>query len=423
MESQQKSPTTTISRKKPKGPLTAVDVRARTEPGYHPDKDGLYLSVSRSGTKSWIFKYNFQGSRHEIGLGSVKAVSLSIARQKSLDLRRQILAGVNPIHTKKAQKQEDNTAKARLMTFGECATAYIKAHKVSWKNSKHVQQWENTIDTYASPVIGHLPVADVDTTLIMKILEPIWKSKTVTATRVRARIENVLDWARVAEYRTGENPARWKGHLDVMLAAPSKVSKTNHFAALPWTEIASFLTALREQVGTSARAVEFAILTSTRSGEVRSATWDEINLDGAVWTIPASRMKAGKEHRVPLSKQAISLLNAMPRQGLYVFPGTKENKPLSDMSLSAVLRRMKKDSVTVHGFRSTFRDWCAEHSNFPRAVAEHALAHKLPDKTEAAYQRGDLLTKRVALMQAWADYCDKKPSQSDTTSPSTATNT
>ena len=407
------STNTKRNRKKPDGPLTALDVRARSEPGYHPDKDGLYLSISKSGAKSWIFKYDFQGKRHEIGLGSVKAVSLSHARQKTLECRRQILEGINPLLAKIKAKQQSALERARTVTFDECAAAYIKAHKETWKNPKHVQQWENTLETYASPVIGQLSVAGVNTSMIVRILNPIWKSKTVTAIRVRARIERVLDWARVAGYRTGDNPARWKGYLDKMLAAPNKVAKTNHFAALPWPEIATFMTVLRQQQGISARAVEFAILTATRSGEVRCATWSEINTDEAVWTIPAQRMKAGKKHRVPLSAQALSLLKAMPQVNEYIFPGSKEGKPLSDMSLTAVLRRMGRKDITVHGFRSTFRDWCAEFSDFDRTVAEHALAHKLPDKTEAAYQRGDMLGKRAALMTAWADYCDEKQSNSN----------
>ncbi len=389
--------------------LTALQISRLTEPGYFTDGGGLYLSVSKTGTKSWIFRYDWQGKRHEMGLGSLKTVLLQTARTKARDCRQQILDGINPLVAKRATRRASALERARAITFDQCATAFIAAHRDGWKNPKHIKQWENTLTDYASPKVGKLSVADVDTALVRKILEPIWKTKTVTAKRLRARIENILDWATVAGYRTGDNPARWKGHLDKMLAAPGKVAKTAHFAALPWSEVGQFMVDLRQQQGIAARGVELAILTAARSGEIRGATWAEIDLDGALWTIPADRMKAGREHRIPLSKQAVALLNALPRNGEFVFPGAKakDGKPLSDMSLTAVLRRMKRGDITVHGFRSTFRDWCAEASNFPRAVAEHALAHKLPDKTEAAYQRGDLLTKRVALMTAWANYCDR----------------
>ncbi len=387
--------------------LTALQIGRLTEPGYFADGGGLYLAVSKTGAKSWIFRYDWLGNRHEMGLGSLKTVLLQTARTKARDCRQQLLDGINPLAAKRATRQASALERARNITFDECAKSFIAAHRDSWKNPKHIKQWENTLTDYASPTVGKLAVADVDTGLVRKILDPIWKEKTVTAKRLRARIESILDWAKVAGYRTGDNPARWKGHLDKMLAAPGKVTKAGHFAALPWTEVGQFMVELRQQQGIAARGLEMAVLTAARSGEIRGATWAEIDLDGALWTIPAERMKAEREHRIPLSKQAVTLLKAMPRNGALVFPGAKEGKSLSDMSLTAVLRRMKRSDITVHGFRSTFRDWCAEASNFPRAVAEHALAHKLPDKTEAAYQRGDLLTKRISLMTAWANYCDR----------------
>ena len=387
--------------------LTALQIGRMTQKGYFADGGGLYLVIKSTGGKSWVFRYDRQGKRHEIGLGGLKTVSLQTARTVARECRQQIIDGIDPLVARQASLQATALEAARAVTFDECVKSFVKAHRDSWKNAKHIQQWENTLRDYASPKIGKLSVAAVDTTLVRQILDPIWKSKTVTAKRVRARIEAVLDWAKVAGYRTGDNPARWKGHLDVMLASPSKVTKAGHFAALPWGEVGKFLADLRRQDGIAARGVELAILTATRSGEIRGATWDEFDLDAALWTIPATRMKAGKEHRVPLSKQAVSLLEKIPRNGDYVFHGAKQGKPLSDMSLTAVLRRMGRDDITVHGFRSTFRDWCAEASNFPRTVAEHALAHKLPDKVEAAYQRGDLLAKRTSLMTAWANYCDR----------------
>ncbi|MCF8177313.1 MAG: site-specific integrase, partial [Sulfuritalea sp.] len=305
--------------------------------------------------------------------------------------------------------------RAKAMTFDQCATAYISAHRSGWKNEKHIGQWENTLEAYASPIIGALPVAEVDTALVVKVLGPIWETKTETATRLRGRIEKILDWATVSKYRQGENPARWRGHLENLLANPNKIAKVAHHPALPWREICGFMVELRKQIGTAARALEFTILTAARSGEVRGATWAEIDLDAGLWVVPAERIKMGKEHRVPLTASAIALLNELPREGDLVFPGAKENTALSDMSLTAVLRRMKRTDITVHGFRSTFRDWCAESTNFPREVCEHALAHSLPDKVEAAYRRGDLLDKRVQLMKAWADYCAKPQAEASVT--------
>jgi integrase len=295
---------------------------------------------------------------------------------------------------------------AERVTFDECASAYIYAHRGSWKSAKHAAQWETTIAAYVSPIIGALPVAEVDTALVVKVLRPIWTTKTEIATRLRGRIESILDWATTHKFRRDENPARWRGHLESLLANPNKIAPVNH-PALPWREIGAFMTELRKREGVSARAIEFAILTVCRSGEVRGARWSEIDLDAKLWTIPGERMKAGKEHRVPQSTSAVAILAAIERHDGLVFPGRDKDALLSDMSLTSVLRRMERTDITVHGFRSTFRDWCSEYGKnaFSREVCEHALAHGLLDKVEAAYRRGDLLEKRVTLMQAWADYC------------------
>ena len=388
--------------------LSALGVSKMTKPGYYGDGAGLYLQVSASGSKSWIFRFTLARKQREMGLGAVHTVDLALARAKAKECRLLLLAGKDPLEARKAASLTDALERARMITFDQCAAAYIAAHRGTWKNAKHITQWENTLATYATPIIGALPVAAVDTALVVKVLGPIWQDKTETATRLRGRIESILDWATTSKYRQGENPARWRGHLDNLLAAPSKIAPVKNHPALPWQEIGAFMADLRGREGIAARGVEFAILTATRSGEVRGAAWTEIDRAAKIWTIPGERMKAGREHRVPLSTSALALLDAMPRLGAIIFPGRKRDTQLSDMSLTAVLRRMERNDITVHGFRSTFRDWCAESvgNSFPREVCEHALAHSLPDKVEAAYRRGDLLEKRIVLMQAWADYCE-----------------
>lgn len=391
--------------------LTPLTVSKATKPGYFGDGAGLWLQVSKSGSKSWIFRFTLAGKQREMGLGAVHTVTLPEARAKAKECRLLLLDGKDPLDTRKATVLVQALERAKMMTFDQCATAYIAAHRGGWKNAKHVSQWENTLQTYASPIIGALPVAAVDTALVVKVLSPIWQGKTETATRLRGRIESILDWATVSKYRQGDNPARWRGHLENLLANPHKLAKVEHHPALPWQDMGAFMAALRKQEGIAAKAVEFAILTAGRSGEVRAASWAEIDFDASIWTVPAEHMKMNREHRVPLSTAAVALLKAMPRMGELIFPGAKEGKPLSDMSLTSVLRRMERRDITVHGFRSSFRDWCAESvaNAFPREVCEHALAHSLPDKVEAAYRRGDLIEKRVLLMQAWADYCATIP--------------
>jgi len=321
-----------------------------------------------------------------------------------------LLDGVDPISERDGLKTADRLAKARSITFDQCAAAFIKSHRKGWRNKKHAEQWQNTLATYCTPVFGSLPVQSVDTGLVIKVLEPIWPEKTETASRVRGRIEKVLDWAKVRGYRDGENPARWRGHLDKLLPKRHDVQKVEHYAALPYVEIGAFLQSVREQEGNAARALELVILTAARTSEVINARWDEIDLDAKVWTIPPERMKSKREHRVPLSDAAVKVLKIMQdrAEGDYVFAGMKPDKPLSNMSLLALIERMGRADLTVHGFRSTFRDWAAETTNFPRDVAEAALAHVLGDKTEAAYRRGDLFEKRRKLMQAWAEQCNRK---------------
>ncbi len=397
--------------------LTPLAVSKATKPGYFGDGAGLWLQVSKSGSKSWIFRFTLAGKQREMGLGAVHTVSLPEARAKAKECRQLLLDGKDPLDTRKASVLAEALERAKMMSFDQCATAYIAAHRGGWKNAKHVSQWENTIKTYASPIIGALPVAAVDTALVVKALSPIWQDKTETATRLRGRIESILDWATVSKYRQGDNPARWRGHLENLLANPHKLAKVEHHPALPWQNMGAFMVALRKREGIAAKAVEFAILTAARSGEVRAATWAEIDFDAAIWTVPAEHMKMNREHRVPLSEAAVALLKAMPRMGQLIFPGAKEGKPLSDMSLTSVLRRMERRDITMHGFRSSFRDWCAESvaNAFPREVCEHALAHSLPDKVEAAYRRGDLLEKRILLMQAWAKYCAQPATASSVT--------
>lgn len=387
--------------------LSALVVSKLGKPGHYCDGNGLWLQVSPSGTKSWVFRYDFAGHRHELGLGALSLVSLAEARQAAQAQRELLHAGRDPLAERQQALAARRAEQARTLTFQQCAAKYIAAHRAAWRSAKHAKQWETTLATFAMPTIGELAVSAVDTQLVLDILEPIWQTHTETAARLRGRIEAVLDWATVRGYRQGENPARWRGHLAQLLAAPRKVARVVNYAALPWAEAPGFMAQLRRMEGVSPQALAFLILTAARSAEVRGATWDEIDLDAAVWSLPATRMKAGRAHRVPLSPSALALLRAQPGGGAQVFPG-KRGGPLSDMTLTAVLRRMGRSEITVHGFRSTFRDWCAEYvpNAFPREVCEYALAHYVSDKVEAAYRRGDLLDKRRALMDAWAAFLD-----------------
>jgi integrase len=397
--------------------LSPLEVSKKTRPGYYGDGAGLWLQVSLTGTKSWIFRFTFGGKQREMGLGAFHTVSLADARAKARECRLALRDGNDPLEQRKAARLAVALDRARMVTFDQCAAAYIAAHRASWRNPKHASQWENTLATYAGPVVGALPVAEVDTPLVVKVLSPIWHTKTETAVRLRGRIENILDWATVSKYRVGDNPARWRGHLENLLADPNKIAPVEHHPALPWQETGAFMAELRKCPGIAPRALEFLILTNLRSGSVRGARWDEIDFDARVWTVPGDRMKGGKEFRVPLSSAALALLDSLPRSNVLIFPGRKADRPQSDMTLTAVLRRMGRDDVSVHGFRSTFRDWSSEavSNSFPHEVIEQAMSHTLPNKVEAAYRRGDLLAKRAMLMEAWATYCTTIPTPANVT--------
>lgn len=381
--------------------------QGKSVPGTYHDGGGLYLQISKSQGASWLFRYMYKGVARGMGLGPLAFVSLKEARIKSQECRILLWKDTDPLESRKQQAQAGQPETATGGTFKDCALAYVGAHRSGWKNAKHADQWKNTLETYAYPVIGDLPVAQVDIALVKKILEPIWRTKTETASRLRGRIESILDWATVHGYRTGDNPARWRGRLDILFPRQSRVATVQHHPALPYAEIATFMSDLGKQDGVAAVALEFLILTATRTSEVINSTWSEINLDQAVWTIPRARMKAGKEHRIPLSAPTLALLAKMKDEsdGDHVFPGRQRNKPLSNMAMLQLLKRMGRTDLTAHGFRSTFRDWSAECTNHPREVQEAALAHTLVNKTEAAYQRGDLFEKRVLLMRDWAIYC------------------
>lgn len=391
--------------------LTALEVQRIKTPGRNAvgGVAGLHLQVLPSGARIWVMRVVIGGKRRDMGLGGFPDVPLAAARERARAARESIANGIDPIAERQAKQSALIAQRASALTFSECATQYIAAHESGWKNAKHAAQWRTTLDTYAAPIIGTLGVRDVALPHVLQVLEPIWKVKPETAARLRGRIESVLDWATVRGYREGQNPARWKGHLDKLLPARSKVAAVKHHEALPYAELGDFMAALRRQAGVSALALQFAILTAARSGEVRGAQWSEFDLKARVWTIPAARMKAGKEHRVPLSSAVIAVLGALPRfaESGFVFPNRK-GEALSDMSLTAVLRRMGKP-VTAHGFRSTFRDWAGETTAYAREVIEHALAHQLKDKAEAAYQRGDLFDKRRRLMDDWAAFCEAAP--------------
>ncbi|MBE0625476.1 MAG: integrase arm-type DNA-binding domain-containing protein [Burkholderiales bacterium] len=406
--------------------LTAMEIK-HAKPGNYIDGNGLYLQVSKSGTKSWIYRYQINGKRREMGLGAVDTVPPSAARAKAAELKSLASKGIDPIeqrrkeHAAAAAKQAEQKSEADKSshTFAVVAEEYIDMKSSEWASAKHAQQWQNTLDTYAVPIIGDLPVADVTSEHIWQILTPIWTTKTETATRVRSRIELVIDYAIGRGWRAGENPARWRGRLQSTLATPSRIKSVRHHPALPRDRMPAFMAALRQREGTAARALEFAILTAARSGEVRGAKWGEIDLDAKMWSIPASRMKAKKRHRIPLSGDAVVLLRALPRiaGNDLVFPGSRDSRPLSDMSLSAVVRRMNegedgprwldeaREEVVPHGFRSTFRDWAAEVTHYPNEMAETALAHTIGNKAEAAYRRDDMLDKRRQMMEDWAAAC------------------
>jgi len=390
--------------------LTAIQI-PELGPGFHPEGTvtGLYLRATPKGAKSWILRIVINGHRRDIGLGGYPTVTLADVRKAARKVREAVASGADPV----ADKQARRKAYKAIPSFQWCAEQTIAAKRPEWKSAKHAAQWSSTLAADAYPVLGKTPVDQIELSHLLDVLAPIWTIKNESATRLRARLEAVLAWATASGYRKGDNPARWKGNLDAVLAKPSKVAKVNHHKALAIDEMHSFVTSLRLQQGMAARALEFLILTAARSGEVRGATWREVDLGAAVWTIPAERMKAGKEHRVPLSARAVAILSALPRMGgnEIVFPAPRGGR-LSDMTISAVMRRMRVDAVP-HGFRSTFRDWCSERTGYPRDVAEMALAHTVSNKVEAAYRRGDLFAKRAHLMNDWESFINLTPANAE----------
>jgi integrase len=393
------------------GKISAIEIKRARGPGVLHDGSGLYLRVSASGAKSWVFRYQLDGRRRDMGLGAFPAISLAEAREKAAARRRQRAEGVDPLAAKAAHQRAQRLAGR---TFREVAEDLLRAKQAGWRNATHRYQWRHTLATYAYPILGDLPVIAIDTALVMQVLTPIWTTKTATANRLRGRIENILDAAKAHGYREGENPARWRGHLDALLPKPSKVHRTEHHPALPYPEIGAFMAALRSREGMSTRALEFVILTAARSGEALGARWGEINLAERIWIVPPERMKAGKDHRVPLSDAALAVLDKVQPMALMrdgkpdstapVFPSTRRALPMTRTVLLKLLNRIRAD-LTVHGFRSAFSDWCAERTAYPREVVEMALAHAIESRVEAAYRRGDLFEKRRQLMDAWGQFC------------------
>ena len=393
--------------------MTVAKVRS-AKPGRYADGNGLYLFVRSTEARFWVLRYRVKGQRsREMGLGPAGSVSLAEARAKAAAQMAAVKSGVDPLARKegdaKAPKASQHSAAAKAITFKMAADRYIAAHEAGWRNQKHQEQWQNTLRDYVHPALGSLPVGEVATDHVARILGALWNEKTETASRVRGRIEAVLDYARVQGWRDGENPARWRGHLDHILPPKARVARVEHHSALPWHEMAAFMGELAKQDGLSARALELTILTAARTSETLNARWSEIDLDRRVWIVPAERMKANREHRVPLASAAIALLSDLlplrnAESGNWIFPGARTSRPLSNMAMLMLLRRMNRGDFTAHGFRSTFRDWAAETGQ-ASDIAEMALAHTLGSKVQAAYQRGDLLERRRALMEAWAAFC------------------
>jgi integrase len=386
--------------------LTALKIK-HLKSGMHADGLGLYLKVRPGDSKSWVFRYRVKGKLRDMGLGPLHTVSLAEARDKAEACRIMRLKGIDPLEERLREQSAKAIEAATAITFEKCAETYITTHRDEWKNGKHAEQWTTTLQTYVYPVFKDKPVAAIDDALVLKVLQPIWKEKTETASRVRGRIERILDWARVMRYRTGDNPARWRGHLDHLLPKRSKVSIVSHHAALPIDDTPSFVQTLQREETVVARAFEFCILTATRTNETMGMRWNEYDEKNQLWTVPAARMKAGRDHRIPLAQSAVRILSEMQdvRIGDFVFPGGVQERPLSSMAFLMLLRRLKRTDITAHGFRSTFRDWAAERTDFPNEVVEMALAHTISNKVEAAYRRGDLFEKRRQLAEAWATFC------------------
>lgn len=389
--------------------LTALKVEKIKKPGLYADGGGLCLRVTPEGARNWVLRYMLNGRARWMGLGPLALYGLQDARARALEARRKRHEGLDPIEARRAERARQRLDAAKSVTFKQCAEAYIAAHRSGWRNAKHAGQWSATLATYAYPHIGELSVQAVDTGLVLRVLEPLWMTKPETASRLRGRIESILDFAKVRDLRDGENPSRWRGHLDMLLPARSKVAKVKHHAALPYGELPAFMGALRIQQGIAARAFEFAILTAARTGETIGAGWSELNLAERAWIVPAQRMKAGKGHRIPLSARTLSIIKEM--HGLrhaddgFVFPGGKPGKPLSNMAFLMLLRRMERSDLTAHGFRATFKTWSSERTSFQKEIVEASLAHTVGGKVEQAYMRGDMFEKRRRLMQQWATFC------------------
>jgi integrase len=400
--------------------LTGADLR-RSKPNLHADGGGLYLQITAakndpSVNRSWLFRFAINGRERWMGLGALNTVPLGEARERARQCRLLVLDGIDPIDARQERRAKEAAAAERLITFDECAAAFIAAKRNEWRNQQHAAIWPRSIRKYASPVIGKLPVSAIDTPLIMKVLQPLWERIPESASRLRGRIESVLDWAAVSGFRTGENPAQWKGRLEHLLAAPHKVRPGAHMAAMPYVELPPFMTRLRADQGTPARALEFLILTAARAGEIRHAMWVEIDLDNAVWEVPSHKTKANRLHRVPLSSRCLKLLRTMPQEGDRVFLG-RAGSAMADSSLIYTLRKLGHGDVTVHGMRSAFRTWAAEQTSFPHEIAELALAHNVHDAVVRAYKRTDLFDRRRRLMQLWCDFLARPAAEAGTVVP------
>jgi integrase len=390
----------------------AKEVAGFTARGRYACGHGLYLQVSEWGTRSWIFRYMRDGKARHLGLGSAIYVPLATARDRAFKLRQGLIAGIDPQEAKREEHTARATAAVKSKTFKECADAYVAAHEAGWRNGKSSTQWRQSLRDHVFPKLGPLSVTDIDTAAVLSALEPFWNEKPETASRVRGRIESILDWAKARRLRDGENPARWRGHLENLLPARRKVRRVEHFAAVPYEEVPGCMVALRGEDTVMARALEFLALTAARSGEVLGATWDEIDLAKRVWTVPGERMKGDREHRVPLSNRAVEILEQLPRER-FIFSGPYSGATMSGHNLRRVLDRMGRGDCTVHGFRSAFRDWAAEQTNFPNHVVEQALAHAIANSVEKAYRRGDLFEKRRQLMESWSEYCSRPRTAGD----------
>jgi integrase len=391
------------------GKLTALAVRRARQPGLYGDGGGLFLQVSQGGAKSWIFRFKVAGRLRVMGLGPLHTVGLAEAREAARLCRQMRLAGIDPIDKRRAERVQGKLAAARSLTFAECARSYIAAHQAGWRSPRQAPQWSASLAAYVDPVFGEAPIQAIDTTLVLRALEPVWTAKPETARRLRGRIEAVLDWAAARGYRQGENPSRWRGHLENLLPRRHAVRGVEHHAALHYRELPRFMAELRREEGVGAAALQFCILTAARTGETLGATWGEIDLTERTWTIPPARIKAGKQHQVPLSDAAIAIVDKMARllHGQFLFPGARApGKPLGHMTMLRVLERMGRADLSVHGFRSCFRDWVSEQTNFSAEAAEAALAHAIPNAVERAYRRGNLLEQRRRLMAAWANFAD-----------------